>query len=95
MVYASMIGAFTLTGAFKPLAIVASGSILLIDLGVSLATIKLVFRDGRPGPRQFSVPGRYAIPILSRLVIGWLCGVAALPYVAGIVFRRMARSSQT
>jgi amino acid transporter len=110
IVFASMICAFALTGAFKSLAIVASGSILLIYLGVSLATIRLRFRDGRPGPGQFSVPGGYVIPVLSCLVIGWLllqltwaeasglgllCSVAALLYVAGMVVRRMAGSSQT
>jgi len=109
IVFASMICAFALTGAFKPLAVVASGSILLVYLGVSLATIRLRFRDGRPGPGKFAIPGGHAIPVLSCLVIGWLlfrltweeasgigvlCGAAALLYVAGIVVRRMARSSQ-
>ncbi len=108
IVFASLICTLALSGAFKPLAVVASGSILLVYLGVSLATIRLRFRDGRPGPGQFSVPGGYAIPVLSCLVIGWLllrltweeasglgvlCGVAALLYVSGILFRRMARSS--
>ncbi len=106
-VYASMICAFALTGSFKSLAIVASGSILLIYLGVSLATIRFRIRDGRPGPGQFSVPGGFTIPVLSCLVIGWLllqltgeeayglgllCGVAAVLSVAGIIVRRMARS---
>jgi amino acid transporter len=109
IVFASMICAFALTGAFKPLAVVASGSILLVYLGVSLATIRLRIRDGKPGPGKFSVPGGYAIPVLSCLVIVWLllrltweeasglgmlCGAAALLYVIGIVIRRVAGSSR-
>jgi amino acid transporter len=44
IVFASMICAFALSGTFKPLAVVASGSILIIYLGVSLAVIRLRFR---------------------------------------------------
>jgi amino acid transporter len=110
IVFAAMICAFALTGAFRSLAVVASGSILLVYLGVSLATIRLRFRDGKPGPGKFAIPFGHAIPVLSCLVIGWLllrltweeasglgvlCGAAALLYVAGILIRRLARSSGT
>ena len=95
--FASLICAFALTGTFKPLAIVASGSILIVYLGVSLATIRLRARDGRPGPAEFSIPGGYVVPVLSCLVIGWLllhltadeafgltmlCGVSVALYAA-------------
>jgi amino acid transporter len=108
MVFAAMICAFALTGAFRPLAVVASGSILLVYLGVSLATIRLRHRDGRPDPGSFAIPGGHAIPLLSCLVIVWLllrltreeaaglgilCAAAALLYLAGVVVRLMARSS--
>jgi L-asparagine transporter-like permease len=108
IVFASLICAFALTGAFKPLAVVASGSILLVYLGVTLAKIRLRLRDGRPGPGQFSVPGGYGIPVLSCPVIGCLllrltweeasglgvfCGAAALLYLTGIPVCRMAQSS--
>jgi amino acid transporter len=110
IVFAAMICAFALTGAFRSLAVVASGSILLVYLGVSLATIRLRFRDGKPEPGKFAIPFGHAIPVLSCLVIGWLllrltweeasglgvlCGAAALLYVAGILIRRLARSSGT
>jgi amino acid transporter len=106
--FASLICVFALTGAFRPLAIVASGSILLVYLGVSLATIRLRVRDGKPGPGRFAIPGGHAVPVLSCLVIVWLllrltweeasglgvlCGAATLLYLAGIFVRRMARSS--
>jgi basic amino acid/polyamine antiporter, APA family len=107
-VFAAMICVFALTGAFRPLAVVASGSILLVYLGVSLATIRLRLRDGTPGPGKFAIPGGPAVPLLSCLVIGWLllrltreeaaglaalCGAAVLLYVAGILARHVARSS--
>lgn len=60
------------TGTFKSLAIVASGSILVVYLGVSLATIRLRIRDGAPDPREFSIPGGMIVPLLSCLIIGRL-----------------------
>lgn len=108
-VFAAMICAFALTGAFRPLAVVASGSILLVYLGVSLATIRLRLRDGKPDPGKFAIPGGPVIPVLSCLVIAWLllrltrdeatglaalCAAAVMLYGAGILARRMARSSR-
>lgn len=61
-----------LTGSFKSLAIVASGSVLLLYLGVSLAVIRLRQRDGSPKEGQFKLPGGYAIPLMSSLVVAWL-----------------------
>ncbi|MDX1428814.1 MAG: amino acid permease [Rhodothermales bacterium] len=69
---AIVIGLFALSGTFKHLAVVASGSILLIYLAVSLAVIRLRHRDGAPGQEQFRLPLGPAIPILSALVVGWL-----------------------
>lgn len=70
--FASVICGFALTGTFKPLAIVASGSILLIYLGVSMATIRLRLRDGKPDRGEFSIPGGIAIPVLSCAIIAWI-----------------------
>ena len=64
--------AVALTGSFKSLAIVASGSVLLLYLGVSLAVIRLRHRDGSPKEGQFKLPGGYAIPLMSSLVVVWL-----------------------
>ena len=102
--FASLICAFALTGTFKPLAVVASGSILIIYLGVSLATIRLRARDGAPSPDEFSIPGGPVVPVLSCLIIGWLllqltpeeavglgvlCGVSVVIYAARTVISRV------
>ncbi|MBD8525829.1 APC family permease [Pseudomarimonas arenosa] len=63
---------FALTGSFKLLAVVASGAILLIYLGVALAVIALRRRHGPPEPGQFRIPGGPLVPMLSAAVIIWL-----------------------
>ena len=61
-----------ISGTFSVLAVLASGSILLIYAGVSLAVIKLRLRDGDPKEGQFKVPGKFLIPVLSCVVIAWM-----------------------
>jgi amino acid transporter len=63
---------FAMTGSFRQLAVVASGSLLLIYLGVSLAVIALRRRYGPVSKGQFSIPGGFVIPVLSSIVIIWL-----------------------
>ena len=70
--FAVLIGVFALTGTFKYLAIVATGSLLLIDLGVSLAVLRLRQRDGLPKDGEFMLPFGPVIPLLSCAVVGWL-----------------------
>jgi amino acid transporter len=70
--FAAVICVVALSGTFKPLAVVASGSILVIYAGVSLAVIRLRYRDGEPAAGKFKLIGGPAIPILSCLVIAWL-----------------------
>jgi amino acid transporter len=101
--FAAIVCAVALTGTFKSLAIVASGSILVVYLGVSLATIRLRVRDGAPNPREFSVPGGMIVPVSSCLIIGWLllrltpeearglavlCAASVAAYAARSRFRR-------
>ena len=70
---AVIIVAFALTGSFKTLAIVATGSILLIYLAVSLAVLRLRQRDGMPKEGEYTIPFGPVIPILSCLfVVGLL-----------------------
>ena len=101
--FASLVCAFALTGTFKPLAIVASGSLLVVYLGVSLATIRLRVRDGAPKADEFSIPAGYLVPVLSCLIVGWLllrltpqeavglgmlCGASVAAYAALRYFSR-------
>ncbi len=70
--FAVVVCILALSGTFKPLAVLASGSLLVIYGGVSLAVIRLRHRDGEPGAGQFKLPFGPTIPILSCLVVGWL-----------------------
>jgi APA family basic amino acid/polyamine antiporter len=70
--FAAVICVFALSGTFKYLAVVATGSLLLIDLGVSLAVLRLRQRDGLPKDGEFKLPFGPLIPLLSCVVVGWL-----------------------
>jgi L-asparagine transporter-like permease len=70
--YAIVVGAFALSGTFAYLSVVASGSILLVDLGVSLAVMRLRQRDGLPKEGEFKLPFGPVIPLLSCAIVGWL-----------------------
>jgi len=70
--FAVVVCVFALSGTFRYLAVFATGSLLLVDLGVSLAVLRLRQRDGLPGPGEFRLPLGPAIPLLSCLVVGWL-----------------------
>jgi amino acid transporter len=72
LVYAGAGCALALAGTFNQLAVVASGSILLVYLGVSLSVIALRHRHGPPSSGQFRTPGGPTIPILSASVVLWL-----------------------
>lgn len=70
--FAAVIAVFALSGTFEYLAVVASGSLLLIDLGVSLAVLRLRKRDGLPKDGEFRLPFGPLIPVLSCAVVVWL-----------------------
>jgi basic amino acid/polyamine antiporter, APA family len=101
--FSVVLGVIALTGSFKTLAVLASGSILMVYAGVSLAVIKLRYRDGDPVKGQFKIPGKALIPVLSCLVIIWmlwqltlteaislliLVGVSIIFYVARLLLQR-------
>lgn len=75
---------FALTGTFKQLAVVASGSILLVYLGVSLAVIGLRRRKGPPSAGQFRIPGGAIVPVLSSGVILWLLSQMTASEATGV-----------
>lgn len=73
IVYVSLDFLFAAIGEFQQLAIISSASILLISFGISLATIKLR-KDKKfaANNKTFKIPGGFAVPVLSSLVILWL-----------------------
>jgi APA family basic amino acid/polyamine antiporter len=70
--FAIVVCAFALSGTFRYLAVFATGSLLLIDLGVNLAVLRLRQRDGLPKAGEFRLPFGPLIPLLSCLIVGWL-----------------------
>ena len=70
--FAGVVCVFAITGTFKYLAVFATGSLLLIDLGVSLAVLRLRQRDGLPKDGEFRLPFGPLVPLLSCGDIGWL-----------------------
>lgn len=70
--FAIVVCGFALSGTFKYLAVFATGSLLLIYLGVSLAVLRLRQRDGLPAAGEFRLPFGPLIPLSSCLIVGWL-----------------------
>lgn len=70
--FAIVVAVFALSGTFKYLAVVATGSLLLIYFMVSLAVMRLRKRDGLPKDGQFRLPFGPVIPLLSCAIVVWL-----------------------
>lgn len=70
--YAASIGIIAISGSFEALAVLASGSILLVYMGVCAAALRVRLRDGDPEENEFKMPGKYLIPVLGCAVIIWL-----------------------
>ncbi len=70
--FAIVIAVFALSGTFKYLAVVATGSLLLVDLGVILAVLRLRQLRGLPKDGEFKLPFGPVIPLLSCAIVGWL-----------------------
>ncbi|SOE20041.1 Amino acid transporter [Spirosomataceae bacterium TFI 002] len=68
---------FASIGGFEQLAIIASATLLLIYLGVSLAVIK--FKREKKGEKgDFKIPGGITVPVLSSVTILYLLSNLAL-----------------
>lgn len=72
IVYCLLDFIFSISGGFKQLVIVSSASMLLIYLGVVLATIKLRFKKDTDTAGTFKMPGGLCIPVIATLTIVWL-----------------------
>jgi len=102
--FAILVCAFALSGTFRYLAVFATGSLLLVYLGVSLAVLRLRQRDGLPKDGEFRLPFGPLIPLSSCLIVGWLLlqvpaeealSIAGLAGGAAVAYaiRAMARGS--
>ncbi len=69
IIYASLIFIFSVSGGFKQLAILASGALLLIYLGVILALIKFRMKKNEDAEKSFKVPGGLIIPSIAIAAI--------------------------
>ncbi len=70
--FAIVVAVFALSGTFMYLAGVATGSLLLIYLAVSVAVWRFRRRDGLPKEGEFRVPFGLVIPGLSCVFVGGL-----------------------
>jgi APA family basic amino acid/polyamine antiporter len=72
ILFAVVVAGFALSGTFKYLVVVATGSILLVYLGVCLSVIRLRQRDGLVKDGGFCLPFGPVIPLLSCTFVGVL-----------------------
>ncbi len=85
--YASLIFIFAISGSFKDLAVLASGSLLLVYLGVVLATIKLRMKKENEAEKTFKVPGGLIIPLIAiAAIIFLLWHLKTIEKLATIIF---------
>ncbi len=103
--YSVLACGFALSGSFKTLAIVSSGSVLLLYLGTSLAVLKLRKVEQTTDKKLFVVPFGPVIPLLSSAVVIWLLsnmtkeesiglGILLLVTSAMFVVQRFARRAK-
>ena len=81
--YAAVSCSLAVSGTFKPLAILASVSLLLIYFAVCLAALKM--RRAGPAPAgAFVAPGGPLVPLLGAATVGWLLAHTTRAEAAGL-----------
>ena len=75
---------FAISGGFQQLATIASAAVLIIYLGVVLATIKLRKTNSASSEKTFLIPGGLIVPILAAAGIVWLLSGLTSAEFAGI-----------
>jgi basic amino acid/polyamine antiporter, APA family len=85
IVYAGIGFILAVSGGFRQLAILSSVAILLVYVGVILATIKL--RQSRKSGGGFRLPGGITVPVMALLVTGWfLTSLTKQEVIASAIF---------
>jgi APA family basic amino acid/polyamine antiporter len=85
IVYAGAGLVLAVSGGFRQLAILSSVAILLVYVGVILATIKL--RKGRSVGDGFLIPGGIIVPIIALAVTVWfLTSLTRQEFIAAVIF---------
>jgi APA family basic amino acid/polyamine antiporter len=82
--YASIGFILAVSGGFKQLATIASAALLIIYLGVVLASIKLRKTESVTNDKTFRVPGGVIIPLVASAGILWLLSKLTRPELLGI-----------
>lgn len=82
--YASLGLLLAVSGGFKQLATIASAALLIIYLGVVLATIKLRKKPSTEGEKTFRVAGGIIVPLLAAVSIIWLLSNLSKTELIGI-----------
>jgi APA family basic amino acid/polyamine antiporter len=75
---------FAIVGEFKQLAVLSSASILLIYMGVALASIKSRYKKENDS-ESFKIPGGYIIPVISVIIILWFLSNLTKNEIIGIL----------
>ncbi|MBC7937472.1 MAG: APC family permease [Rhizobacter sp.] len=82
--YASIGFILAVSGGFRQLAVLASASLLLLYLGVALATIRLRKIQPAHTAKGFRVPGGMIIPLLAAAGVIWMLSNSSKPEVIGL-----------
>lgn len=83
--YAALGFILAVSGGFKQLATIASAAVLIIYLGVVLASIKLRKKDTASTEKTFQIPGGAVVPLLAACGIIWLLSNLTRQELTGIV----------
>ena len=103
VVFAAIACALAIFGAFKSLAILGTASVLLVDVGVCLAVLRLRQRGVQTADAPFIIPGGPLVPLLGTTACVWvltnltreeLLGLSALVFFSGGLYLRIARARQ-
>jgi len=101
LVFAAVACALAVLGAFRPLAILGTSSVLLVDVAVCLAVLRLRQRGVQSVDAPFVIPGGPVVPILGATVCVWvltnlsreeLLGLSALVFFSGGLYLRIMRA---